>query len=264
MHFRSLVKRLRYQARRGALGVFPYYWVQTYFPKNSFVFRIACDHGIYEAANLRLLFSALRPHATVFDVGANIGLMSIPLLSDSSQVKVVSVEPSPQTYAALARTVAESALRDRWEVLDCALGATAGETTFHCADAKWGAFDGFRNTGRAGPSRAVLVKVRTLDELWTERGRPEVCVIKIDVEGADLDVLRGATACIGACRPLILVEWNMENLRAFGHADSALLAFADSVSCDVFAMPGLVRTESDAHFRAQMQFDESFVLLPRA
>lgn len=262
MSLRTLCKRLLYQARPGRHGAFPYYGVRTYFPKNSFVFRLACEHGIYEATNLRLLFSALRPGTTVFDVGANIGLMSIPLLSDAAGVRVVSVEPSPRNHAALARTVAESIHRSRWELLACALGAQAGETTFHCARPEWGAFDGLRDTGRVGQTEAVQVQVRTLDELWEERGRPDVCAVKIDVEGADLDVLRGATVCLRACRPLVLVEWNAENLAAFGHDKAALLTFAQSVGCDLFAMPGLVLTASPDHLRAQMQFEESFVLLP--
>ena len=262
MNLRSNFKRILYQIKPGPFGTFRYYGIRTHFPKGSFVFRIACDQGIYEADNLRLMSSTLRPGATVFDVGANIGLMSIPLFSDANQVRVVSIEPSPQNFAALSRTHAESIHRDQWEVLDCALGATAGKSEFYCANPAWGAFDGMRDTGRVAQSNAVQVNVRTVDELWHERNRPTVCTIKIDVEGAEFDVLRGAESCIQACHPAILVEWNIENLRAFGHSESELLKFASTRGYDVFAMPNLNRTISEDHLRAQMEFGESFALLP--
>jgi protein O-GlcNAc transferase len=46
----------------------------------------------------------------------------------------------------------------------------------------------------------------TLDAVWEEESRPEISVVKIDVEGAELDVLEGATAVLRTCRPAVMVE----------------------------------------------------------
>jgi len=178
---RRRVKRWLYGRCPGIAGAFPYYGVRTYFPPRSYVFDLACDQGIYEARNLQVLLSAVRPGATAFDLGANIGLMSIPLLQAESTLRVVSVEPSPETHACLTHTARQSGYRDRWETLAVAVGDHEGGADFFCAAPALGAFDGLRDTHRADISRKISVSLTTLDRLWSDRGRPEVCVVKIDV-----------------------------------------------------------------------------------
>jgi FkbM family methyltransferase len=72
------------------------------------------------------------------------------------------------------------------------------------------AFDGLRNTGRKKGGSAVTVPISTLDAEWREVGKPNVSLIKIDVEGAELGVLRGGSECIGQCKPAILLEWTKQ------------------------------------------------------
>ena len=261
---KSRIKRWLYGSCPGFSGSFPYCGVRTYFPRNSLVFAIACDHGLYEWDNVRLLFSSLRKNATAFDVGANIGLMAIPLLEREPTLSVISVEPSPHNYESLIRTAKESSYHSRWEIVTKALSDHTGETEFHCSAPGLGAYDGLTVTGRSGPMTTIRVPLATLDEVWRGKGQPSTCAIKIDVEGAELQVLRGAAGCIKSERPLILVEWNETNLNGFGCPAEALLDFANESGYDVFAAPNLVRVASPSHLRALMQFGESFALLPRS
>jgi FkbM family methyltransferase len=260
---RRYFKRWLYGRCPGFAGTFPYYGVKVHFPSGSLIFRLACDQGIYEAANQRVLLSALRPGATVFDVGANIGLLSVPLLAAEPGLRVISVEPSPHTFACLQRTVAASPWRNRWTILPVATGEGEGQIDFFCADPALGAFDGVRDTHRAGATTKITVPLTTLDKLWTDAGCPDVCAVKIDVEGAEAATLRGATSLLQATRPLVLVEWNEVNLRAFDFPPEMLLTIAADLGYEVFAMPGLVRMVSPIHLRTQMKFDESFALLPK-
>jgi len=261
---RHTFKRWLYGRCPGFAGAFPYYGAKVHFPPGSLIFHLACEQGIYEAVNQRLLLSALRPGATVFDVGANIGLLSVPLLATEPDLRVISVEPSPHTFACLQRTVTGSVWRDRWTAHAVATGDHEGRIDFFCADPALGAFDGVRDTHRAGPTTKVTVPLTTLDKLWIDAGRPDVCAVKIDVEGAEAATLRGALALLRATRPLVLLEWNSDNLRSFECPPETLLSLAAELGFDVFAMPGLVRTASPTHLRAQMKFDESFALLPKA
>jgi len=262
MNFRQRTKYWLYGRCPGFAGRFPYHGIHVHFPKGSLIFQLACANGIYEAANLRVLLSAVKPNSLAFDVGANIGLMSAPLLSKERTLQVISVEPSPNTYACLQRTVADSPYGDRWTAKPVALGEREGTVDFFCADPALALFDGIKDTQRAGATRRVTVPLTTLDSLWIARHRPDVCVIKIDVEGADLGVLQGARECIRTRQPLLMVEWNSANLASYGCAEGRLLSFAQEVGYAVYAMPTLVRAESEAHLRALMQFEESFVLLP--
>ncbi len=73
-------KKLLYGKFPGFAGSFPYCGVKVYFPANSLIFQRACEEKIYERDLVRLLSALVRPETAYFDVGANIGLMSIPIL----------------------------------------------------------------------------------------------------------------------------------------------------------------------------------------
>jgi FkbM family methyltransferase len=263
MTLRRKLKRWLYGRCPGFAGSFPYYGTRVYFPRNSIMFEVACAQGIYESDNQRVLLSALRPHATVFDVGANIGLLSVPLLSHEPSVRVISLEPSPNTFPSLQRTVAESPWHDRWTALAVATGDREGSIDFFCANPALGAFDGVRDTHRAGATTKVTVPLTTLDRIWNDANQPDVCAIKIDVEGAEVSTLGGARTCIAATRPVLLIEWNALNLAAFNCPIDRLLSLASELQYGIFAMPGLIPITSLPHLRTQMIFNDSFVLLPK-
>ncbi len=247
------------------VGWFPYYGERVYFPKDSFLFRLACRQGTYEHSNVRLLLRLVEPGSTFLDIGANIGLMALPVLRGQPACRVVSYEPSPATYPFLRRTALRSSHRDRWQVVEQALGARVGELDFHVAGAGMGAFDGFHETGRAGVATRVLrVPVTTVDEEWRSLGKPRVSVMKVDVEGAELEVLEGAAQCISTQAPHILVEWNLANATAAGKTPGDLLRAADAIGYRVYAAPQITRVVDEADLRTQMMFTEDFLLGPSA
>ena len=55
---------------------------------------------------------------------------------------------------------------------------------------------------------SVSVPVRRLDAVWEEAGRPRIGFVKMDVEGAEAAVIRGATGLLGTCHPTMLIEAN--------------------------------------------------------
>lgn len=263
MNLKRSFKRWLYGACPGFKGVFPYFGEQIHFPPGSLIFELAMLEGIFEHENLRLLQSALRPHTWAFDIGANIGLMSAPLLSTEPTLRVVSVEASPRTAEHLARTIAGSARRDRWQLVPKALGASEGEIEFFASTGTDGVFDGLRDTGRTRGSAKVKVPLTTLDALWLAHGRPDVSVVKIDVEGAEADVLRGGRQCLLATRPVVLLEWNRQNLAAYGCPTETLFTLAQELNCEVLNVPGLAPVSSPASLRFQTGMSETFLLVPR-
>lgn len=259
----TLRRRLKYHYYR-RLGRFPYYGETLHFPRNSIIFAEACAQGIYEHVNLSLLHCATRAGGWYFDIGANIGLMSAPLLSADPTLHVVSVEASPVTAPLLQQSAAASANRDRWHIVPQALGAEPGKISFHASAAGGGVYDGIRDTGRSGGASSVEVEMTTLDLLWAKFGRPPVCLIKIDVEGAETLVLRGGFACIAATRPVILLEWNPVNLRAYGLSPESLVALATQLNYDVLTTPGMAQVKDPSQLPYLSRVSETFVLLPRS
>lgn len=257
-------KRWLYGSCPGYRGVFPYFGERIHFPLGSMMFELAMNEGIFEHGNLKLLQAALRPNTWAFDIGANLGLMSAPLIATEPTLRVVSVEASPRTAGFLDRTITASPHRDRWTLVPKALGATEGEIEFFAATGSDGIFDGLRDTGRARGTAKVRVPLTTLDTLWRDFGRPAICLVKIDVEGAEADVLHGGLECLRSTRPIVLLEWNRLNLAAYGRSPEHLLALAAELNCDLLNAPGLAQVTTPASLLFQTGVSETFLLVPRA
>lgn len=265
IHGGSMLRRKLKRALFEKLLWFPYYGETVHFPPESFLFRLACEQGVYEHANVRLLLELVKPGTTFFDVGANIGLMALPILRGIPECSVVSFEPSPQTVACLRRTAARSSFAPRWSVVDKAVGARPGYADFHVARHGMGAFDALHPTNRGGvPFDLVKIPVTTLDLEWERLGRPRVSAIKIDVEGNELDVIAGAANCIRAQRPCLLTEWNTANATAAGRRTSELIAAAADIDYGVYCLPHMVPVPTPTVLGAQMLVSENFLLVPNA
>ena len=263
MNLRRVIKRWLYGSCPGLAGAFPYFGTRVYFPKGSLSFLATCEQGIFEAENVRLLQGLCRPGTCLFDVGAHLGLMAIPVLHHVRNCHVVSFEPSPNALPWLERTIAESPFCGRWTLVPMALGATRKEAEFSLCSPELGLFDGLKPTRRVPETRRVLVQVATLDAEWDRLGRPEVSAIKLDVEGAELEVLLGATECLRANRPSVLLEWNVSNLEAYACRRCAILDFAEKVGYDVFAAPHLIPVRGPKELELQMIRTETFLLAPK-
>jgi FkbM family methyltransferase len=274
------IKSLRLKARKwlysscpGFAGAFPYYdGTKVYFPKNSIIFTMACKQEVYEQANVSLLQSLVKPDSFYFDIGANIGLMAIPILNYSCSCRVVSFEPSPSVLPFLKRTVENSPYRDRWKIIEKATGSQVGFAEFFTSNSGMEAYSSFRDTHRGDTPIKLEIPVTTLDTEWNALGQPAVSVIKIDVEGAELQVLEGAIQCIEREKPCILVEWNSTNFEAYRFAPDQLLKFADSIGYQVFSVlvnfsnypPFNILPVSDStSLKLQMLSTESFLLAPK-
>jgi len=222
---------------------------------------VVCGTGIFEPEIVSRLTSFARPDTTVFDVGANVGLMAIPVLRTHPSCRVVSFEPSPSSLPYLRRTVAGSPYRDRWTVVPTALSNTIGEMDFAIGRQKDGLFEGF--TRKEGQEPSIRVAVSTLDDEWLRLGSPVVSVIKVDVEGAEGLVLDGATRLLGSQRPAVIIEWHEQYLRGLGTPAEQLVSRVRDWEYRIFSIPGGVPVDDEDTLRVQMMESENFLLLPR-
>jgi len=262
MNLRGWLKRWLYGSCPGFAGSFSYFGTRVFFPRGSHIFAKACEAGIYERENLKLLAALVRPGTAYLDVGANIGLLSLPLLHYFPTCRVVSFEPSPNTLPFLLQTQRQSGFGDRWQVVGKAVGSTPGELEMFTHAPGLGAYDSLRDIRRAGTAAKRTVPVTTIDAEWEALGRPDVSVIKIDIEGAEMEALKGATACRAAYRPNLLLEWNAENLAAFHCPPESLLTFARTNGYDIFSLPDLALVDRGPVLRLKMLATENFLLVP--
>lgn len=261
MTFRKRFKRWLYGSCPGFAGSFHYFGTRVYFPKNSLIFHLACEQGIYERENIAVISTLVKPGSVYFDVGANIGLTSIPVLINCPDSTVVSIEPSPHVVPFLQRTAEESRFKERWRIISKALGETNGQADFYASSGASSAYDGLRDTKRAKVTKTTI-QATTLDVEWEAMSRPPVSVIKIDIEGAETQALRGAASCIKHEQPFILLEWNPVNLKAYNYDPETLLTIAEDLEYCVLSLPTISPVTSPALLKLHMLQTERFSWSP--
>jgi FkbM family methyltransferase len=146
--------------------------------------------GMYEVEKRSAIAQLLRPGQTFVDVGANKGdfaLLAAERMGDRG--RVLAFEPEPANCGWIRRSVELNGYRSV-QVHQLALGEAEGSISLHLSEVS-----GHHSIvpGRDDSlGRSIEVPVTTLDSVVRATGNPRVDLIKIDVEGADLAVLRGA------------------------------------------------------------------------
>lgn len=168
--------------------------------------KLIVDGG-FEQKEIELLCSLIKPGDVVLDVGANIGLYTLPMSrAVGSTGTVVAFEPDPDNLRILKHNVEQNDCANVI-VMPFALGAEDGEMDLFQVDSNRG---NLSFADLAGTGRAVKVFVRRGVDVLGELGIDMPSIIKIDVEGAEPLVLSGLE-----CHPkYIQFEFVPSHLRA--------------------------------------------------
>lgn len=156
-----------------------------------------------DADLLQFLSGHLADGATFIDIGANVGIYSAALsAAKRKRIRCVAFEPIPSTVEVLERTFALNGL-ENYEIAPIALSSRAGKL-------RLSNFGGGANNFwlRTANTRVPTLEVatRTLDEWVASRSTGLPAAIKIDVEGHELEVLKGAAGTIRRAQPAMVVE----------------------------------------------------------
>ena len=152
--------------------------------------------------------SLIRPNGLCFDIGANIGNRVATLRRLG--LRVVAVEPQPQCYSLLQSSFGAD---HNVTLINKAAGRVPGTATMMVSDVhvlstfSQSFIDATGRSGRFGDiawDKTITVEIVTLDALIAQYGVPDF--IKIDVEGFELEVVRGLSRPIN----LISLEWTPE------------------------------------------------------
>ncbi|MHB8915682.1 MAG: FkbM family methyltransferase [Thiobacillus sp.] len=164
-------------------------------------------YGTFELAELNFVNRYLNPGDKAMDVGANVGIFSVVMgATVGNEGRVFSFEPVAENVLRLEKNLRKNAL-ENVQIFPVALGASNGHMTLRMATDP--AYPSLHEVqGGFGSGTDVSIEVRALDDVWEELGFPEIAFVKIDVEGAEMDVLRGAASFLATCRPTLLVEAN--------------------------------------------------------
>lgn len=166
--------------------------------------------------------------STFYDVGANAGYMSLVMAREFSNLdRVLAFEPQPRLAQAVAQSIVHNGLEDRVDVFAVALGDRDAEVDLflprHAVQASF--------VSREADSTKVTVPLRRLDTLISEAKLAGPDIIKIDIEGAELQFFQGARKTLADHKPVLIFECD-GNARRFGHDIGDVIAFLRPLGYD--------------------------------
>jgi FkbM family methyltransferase len=180
--------------------------------------------GDFEEAEQRFVERYLQPGMTVLDIGAHHGIYSL-LASQKvgASGRVVAFEPSPRERQRLFRHVQLNRCSNV-TVEAMALGASEGEVELFVVQGNETGCNSLRPPEVSLRTKKLAVPLISLDRYVEQREIARVDFVKMDVEGGELEVLRGATALLQKPpRPVILCEVQEERTRSWGYAAGEII-----------------------------------------
>lgn len=197
------------------------------FPTEDVSISAGLVGGYYERLELDLYERVATTSRTILDVGGNVGIYACAgagrLLPGG---RVITFEPVPGNLEYLRRNVEANGHGEAVTVEPIAVGDQDGELTIHLAAGSTAGHSVSERTAgipTGSVSSSITVPVRSLDSYLAEHGLDRVDVIKIDVEGFDIAVLRGAAKTLASQGPALFVEYAPDSLRNCGFDPTELL-----------------------------------------
>lgn len=147
----------------------------------------------------------VEPDAVVIDIGANLGLVACSVASVAPLGKVIAVEASPKIYKILKKNVKQNNIKNVQTVQIALSDKQKTLKFFEDRDFLAGSRAVSDKDQRKG---VVTVKALPLDILIKDYALTRIDLIKIDVEGHELQVLKGAKNTLKKFKPFCLIEFN--------------------------------------------------------
>jgi FkbM family methyltransferase len=183
------------------------------------------DVGELEAGTRQLIQRLVRPGETFVDIGANVGIHTLAAASAmQGRGRIVAFEPHPVTHGLLRKSLMLNGFTALAETHQAAVSNHTGRMPLHLGSTS-GHHSLYPLEGEQPTATTVEVPLLRLDDVIA--ADLPVDLIKIDVEGAELDVLDGAAATVGRNHDIaLIVEFGFSHLRRTGHSTQDwLLAF---------------------------------------
>lgn len=190
------------------------------------------DYFLEERRTRQALEALLSPDDCAVDVGAHVGSMLADILRLAPDGRHIAVEPVPVKAAGLRRRFPSV------QVIEAATSDRPGTATFH-DDVRRPGFSGLHEPIDGVEIERFEVQLVTLDEALSDVDRLDF--MKIDVEGAELPTLRGASELLARFQPELLFECAPDSqLEPFGYTRVELFGFLTERGYDVYSMVDFV------------------------
>lgn len=217
--------------------------------------------GGFEEPERRFMERFLRKDMTVLDIGAHHGFYTLLASFKVGPLgRVIAFEPSPKEWKKLLWHLRLNRCKNV-QVENSALGSYNGEAQLFLVDGRDTGCNSLRKPNVAEPIHPVRVPVMRLDDYLQRHGIERVDFVKMDVEGAELEVLKGAVQLLQRRpRPVWMVEVQDIRTEPWGYQAAEIVRFLEAFGYSWFAPQPeghLVPVACD-----QERFDGNFVAVP--
>jgi FkbM family methyltransferase len=168
----------------------------------SFVGSVSMQDGTFEATEVAIIRRLLEDCNVLVNIGANAGYYCC--IAAQAGKSVIAFEPLPENVRLLLRNVHDNGYEPQVEIFPLGLGSTSGIATLY-----GGGTGASLTEGWAGVSnvQARLIPVSSADLILGNRLDGEHCLVIMDIEGAELQALRGSRNLLSqAPKPIWMVE----------------------------------------------------------
>jgi FkbM family methyltransferase len=177
----------------------------------NFIESIVLGRGIWEPHVAEMISSYVQNDEIVIDVGANIGASTIPLAKQYPDTLFYLFEPHPEVFGDLLENICLNRLKNIHSFNNAIMNENE-VTIFHAQDMKKNINMGLSSVKLnrdIGEHAKINVNAIRLDDFFKNIDK-RVCVIKIDTQGSELDVLKSARNVIRKFRPAVIFEFESE------------------------------------------------------
>ncbi len=193
---------------------------RIYLHKDEVLYKLYTTNDFVNN-NHALWGGVVQPGMTVFDVGANCGIYS---LAASRQVggswQFYSFEPNLREREKLVSNnlaLCENPGRGSVTIQVEAIGEYAGETQFFIPEAFKGAYSAIRRPEIQEKCQELNVPITTIDIFFTKQELSSIDVIKMDVEGIELNVLKGGQETLVSHQPFVFMEMSDRRTKVYNY-----------------------------------------------
>lgn len=203
------------------------------YTDNELAPHIYC--GAFEWAEREWLESALQPGMVFYDIGANIGFFSVIAAEKvTPQGHVYSFEPVSGTHDRLVENIQLNKIDKHVTTFLAAASDHVGEAQIYIPDKGMDAWNSLAVKPEAGNYQLETIKTIVLDELVANKTLRTPDIIKIDVEGWEMHVLKGLQQTLQTYHPTLFIEFTSPNLRAAGTTCAELAEFIRALGYQLY------------------------------
>ena len=215
----------------------------------------------YEKKEWKFLQKFLKPGMAFFDIGANQGFYTLLAAKKvGPQGKIFAFEPVPREFRNLKWNIFINGLKNV-KIEAQALGCQNGFTNmFYCLNGK-GSYSSLQPPSEKIKARRKVIKVSitSLDRYIQHNNILSIDFIKIDVEGGELDVLKGGINVLSKSRPVLMCEVSDKRTEQWGYSASEICDFVKKYKYQWFKF---AFEDSLSPLDDKAIFDENLLAIP--